>query len=83
MGHAPQGLYRKTQIQIFGKNCSSYKKTQNLKKNCYRLKGQSPQAGQISRAIRGDPHQILVENLDVERKLETPRLKDNIKTDLR
>ena len=34
-------------------------------------------------ALRGALHQIVVENLDVERRPEAPRLKDNIKKDLR
>jgi len=58
-------------------------KRHRIKKKSYRLNGQSPQAGRIKQALRGALHQILVENLDAQRRPETPRLKDNIKTDFR
>jgi hypothetical protein len=58
-------------------------KRHKIKKKMLQTQRTVTASGMNKQAIRGDPHQFLVENLDGERRLETPRLKDNIKTDLR
>jgi len=67
---------------LVGIYLSSYKKDIEFKKKLLQTQRTVTARGMNKQAIRGDPHQILFENLDVERRIETPRLKDNIKTDL-